>query len=201
MYSNCLFEAIKAKIKDPKNVYIFRVPKRFGGGATHFMWYDGKKYYHSVMTDRTNVKWYKKLWHNQEIKEIDEAIFNAFILNKISVLPVEKVRKTAKQLKLRIMNISGNYHHSTPHNPILPNIEDVEFLRKVFRKEPKFKVVKYFSISDRNMQILTYDELIKSINERVTLDWKIIGIYEEEFAPLYKRCCSFATADFLNGNE
>ena len=51
------------------------------------------------------------------------------------------------------------------------------------------------------MQILTYDELIKSINERVTLDWKIIGIYEEEFAPLYKRCCSFATADFLNGNE
>ena len=67
MYSNCLFEAIKAKIKDPKNVYIFRVPKRFGGGAIHFMWYDGKKYYHSVMTDRTNVKWYKKLWHNQEV--------------------------------------------------------------------------------------------------------------------------------------
>ena len=56
MYSNCLFEAIKAKIKDPKNVYIFRVPKRFSGGAIHFMWYDGKKYYHSVMTDRTNVK-------------------------------------------------------------------------------------------------------------------------------------------------
>ena len=61
--------------------------------------------------------------------------------------------------------------------------------------------VKYLSISDRDMQILTYDELIKSINERVTLDWKIIGIYEEEFTPLYKRCCSFATADFLNGNE
>ncbi len=50
MYSNCLFEAFKAKFKDPKNVYIFKVLKRFGGDATHFMWYNEKsaKYYHSV---------------------------------------------------------------------------------------------------------------------------------------------------------
>lgn len=197
MYSNCLFEALKAKIKDPKNVYIFRVPKRFGGGATHFMWYDGKKYYHSVMTNKTNIKWYKKLWHTQVIKSIDEAVFNSFILKKLNVLSIEQVRKTAKKLKLRIIGIPNNYQSSTPCDPVLPNLEDIEFLRKVLRKEPKFKVVKFFSRTDRDIQILTCDELIKSINE-VSLEWKIIGIYDEEFASLYENCCNFATATTLN---
>lgn len=38
-YSNCLFEAIKAKIKDPKNVKIHYLEKRITG-STHFYWYN-----------------------------------------------------------------------------------------------------------------------------------------------------------------
>lgn len=41
MYSNCLFEAIKAKIKDPKNVQIIYLPSRLNVyKGCHFMWTD-----------------------------------------------------------------------------------------------------------------------------------------------------------------
>ena len=47
MYSNCLFEAIKAKLKDPKNVRIHKVPAflnpNFKTPFPHFYWTNGDK--------------------------------------------------------------------------------------------------------------------------------------------------------------
>lgn len=47
MYSNCLFEAIKAKLKDPKNVKIHKVPAflnpNFKTPFPHFYWTKGDK--------------------------------------------------------------------------------------------------------------------------------------------------------------
>ena len=40
MYSNCLFEAIKAKIKDPKNVHIHILSPKLNNGDFHIYWYD-----------------------------------------------------------------------------------------------------------------------------------------------------------------
>lgn len=40
MYSNCLFEALKAKIKDPKNVQIHLVPPSLNHFDLHFYWVD-----------------------------------------------------------------------------------------------------------------------------------------------------------------
>ena len=45
MYSNCLVEAIKAKIKDPKAVRIIYLPKKWNNGARHFMWIKGVESY------------------------------------------------------------------------------------------------------------------------------------------------------------
>lgn len=42
MYSNCLFEAIKAKIKDPKNVHIHILSPKLNNGDFHIYWYDNK---------------------------------------------------------------------------------------------------------------------------------------------------------------
>lgn len=205
MYSNCLFEAIKAKIKDPKNVYIFRVPKRFGGGATHFMWYDSKtsKYYHSVAIDKdAHKKFFRKLWHNQKLKEVEETYFNAFILERLKIhgFSVKKVKKAAKKMHLRILKINNKYQNSNPnYGPNLPNSEEVNFLRKTFRKEPSFKVVKFYSRYDREMTIMTYDELVKCIlDEQMYVYWKFIGIDDEEFTWLYSPNCEYASADEIN---
>ncbi|MGN0729048.1 hypothetical protein [Treponema sp.] len=38
-YSNCLFEAVRAKIKDWKNIKIMFIPKKYNdSGSFHFMW-------------------------------------------------------------------------------------------------------------------------------------------------------------------
>ncbi len=44
MYSNCLIEALKAKIKDPKNVAIHKIPANLNncGGLPHFWWSVGE---------------------------------------------------------------------------------------------------------------------------------------------------------------
>lgn len=45
-YSNCLFEAIKAKLKNPKKTRILYIPARFNTSRCfHFMWTDGEKEY------------------------------------------------------------------------------------------------------------------------------------------------------------
>lgn len=45
-YSNCLIEALKAKIKNPKKIKITYVPPRKSTCfQSHFMWSDGKKDY------------------------------------------------------------------------------------------------------------------------------------------------------------
>ncbi len=75
MYSNCLFEAIKAKIKDPK-IKFFKVPYPIST-TNHYMWFDGKNYFHSVAYKPT---WYNHFWHKQFIKKVDEISFNHFVL-------------------------------------------------------------------------------------------------------------------------
>lgn len=45
MFSNCLIEAIKAKIKNPK-LKIKMIPPEVNNGVIHFYWTDGETVYH-----------------------------------------------------------------------------------------------------------------------------------------------------------
>ena len=57
-YSNCLIEAIKAKIKNPTNIKIMFVKPH------HFMWYEksSDKVYDFYQRD-TFQHWYQMVWH------------------------------------------------------------------------------------------------------------------------------------------
>ena len=48
MYSNCLIEAIKAKVRDPKAVRIIYLPKKWNNGVRHFMWVKNDKVYQTL---------------------------------------------------------------------------------------------------------------------------------------------------------
>lgn len=200
MYSNCLFEAIKAKIKDPKNVHIFLVPKNFGGGATHFMWFNEKtqKYYHSVATDLNS---YKKFWHkilhNHKIKEVDEALFNAFIYKRFCFSTMNERKKIAKKMHLRLAKINTDWQRSKPDNPKIPSENDIQFLKTVFKKEPKFKVVTLFSISERDLELLDYNKLL-ALSKTVDLKWRFLSLFEDDFDQFYANRCSYVDADSLN---
>lgn len=80
MYSNCLIEAIKAKIKDPKAVHIIYLPKKWNDGALHFMWVKDNKVYHYTHEESEKGG----LLFKGIVKEQDFETFEAFILYKLS---------------------------------------------------------------------------------------------------------------------
>lgn len=47
MYSNCLFEALKAKIKHPNTVQIIFLKRKVFGKYSHFMWKEADKVKHA----------------------------------------------------------------------------------------------------------------------------------------------------------
>ena len=65
-YSNCLFEAIKAKIRHPMSVKI-TVVKRSEAGCPHFMWSDGKNDFDfGVEKHLTGLQ---KIWFKGQIRK------------------------------------------------------------------------------------------------------------------------------------
>ena len=57
-YSNCLIEALKAKIKNPSNVVITYVP-RSEKGTPHFLWSDGVADFDFGVDER--LEWWQTL--------------------------------------------------------------------------------------------------------------------------------------------
>ena len=78
-FSNCLFEAIKAKLKDWKNIrIIFQKPH-------HFLWYNAKDkriydFYQSCMFKH----WYEMFWHKGYIYSWDYEAYKRWINSKKS---------------------------------------------------------------------------------------------------------------------
>jgi hypothetical protein len=67
-YSNCLIQAIKAKIKNPKKVKITYIsPFKNEIFCPHFMWSDGIDDYD--FTSNTISKWYQEYWFKGYIRK------------------------------------------------------------------------------------------------------------------------------------
>lgn len=80
-YSNCLFEAIKAKLKNPKNVHIHLIPKTLKK-RIHFYWYnleDNENYgVYSFITLNNSKQhiWFKGLINNESVEMWESFLYN-----------------------------------------------------------------------------------------------------------------------------
>ena len=67
-YSNCMLEAIKAKLKDWKNVKITYIPPKYNECyCPHFLWSDGINDYDFGI--ERYLKWYERFWFKGEIRK------------------------------------------------------------------------------------------------------------------------------------
>lgn len=75
MYSNCLIEAIKAKLKDPLNIKLGIIEPRINGGNLHFYWIDNKekRVYH--YKDPNNAKGLKTYFFPGKLSYYDDIDF------------------------------------------------------------------------------------------------------------------------------
>ena len=66
-YSNCLFEAIKTKIKHPVKTKIKYLPAHLNEVyCPHWMWHDGEYTYDFYRQGK--LKWYQFFWHKGYIR-------------------------------------------------------------------------------------------------------------------------------------
>lgn len=67
-YSNCMIEALKAKLKDWNNIKITYIPAKYNEIlCPHFLWSDGK-YDYDFGTNKY-LKWYERIWFYGEIRK------------------------------------------------------------------------------------------------------------------------------------
>lgn len=178
MYSNCLFEAIKAKIKDPKNVRIIKLPK-VASDRGHWGWTDGEYFYHSYNTNR---KWYNKWWHPSKTKKVEFYVFESFIFGYLNYTSLKYKKKNMKKLYLHTNDFISNEWQCSFPNPKsrnkLPKEADVKYLEKVLRNTA------YFKISKENTppMFVNYEQLIKLEG---VFHWKWVSILDEDFESIY----------------
>lgn len=102
MYSNCLFEALKAKIKDPKNVKVLFIPPSINKNRIHFCWSDENKIY-SYVDPKAKPTTKISLGFNGELKIYDKKYFEGLIIMRMynAKYSIKKAVKTAKKLGLK----------------------------------------------------------------------------------------------------
>lgn len=184
MRSNCLIEALKARMSNP-NVTIFRVP-RVMSKIRHYMWFDGKDYAHFALTG--TYKWYKALWFEGHFKKINEVVFNRFALQYLCFVDVEERIKIGKKLRLKVVNIfSKDWQRCADYTDDedlagydgyanLPAKEDIDFLSKVTGTTVLIKVAK-----NKSLELLTFDEVLKLKQNKESFSFKVLGPLDDDF--------------------
>lgn len=101
MYSNCLIEAIRAKLKDPKNIHIHLYPPSLNRYCLHFYWIDEmeNKVCEYCVSDPKPFDRFKILFKS-EVKRRSRALFERRTYEKMKSKgwPLSKQIKIAKRL-------------------------------------------------------------------------------------------------------
>lgn len=176
-YSNCLFEAIKAKLKDPKNIKIIALPKSLL--QRHYAWTDGKTVTHAFRRDagvRCNLLFVPKF------KTVSIETFTRWILGNTK--DINELQKYAQKWNLPICNIQGVLNSPTytdDENVFIgdPKVtqEEYKVLEKSFGFQPQVKIFK-----DQKMKVVSYEEYLQ---EEGTFVWRFLTPFDPDFKYLH----------------
>lgn len=97
--SNCLLEAIKAKIKDPKRISIHMIPLKLNYNRLHFYWTDSENFYHYISSNPRNVLWFEGVY-----KVYDSELFNKIMICRMEQLNWNAEQKTKAAKRLGMQN-------------------------------------------------------------------------------------------------
>lgn len=175
MKSNCLFEALKAKLRNPKGVKMFKVPKELNDN-THFMWREGDFYYHAY------IKNYDKFHFlfDFKIKKIPAYVFESFAIDLIQFQNEKIKRRVAKTTALKFAEMKNEWGWCIVkyRSKCLPKQSDLTYYEKVLRQPLKFKICQ-----NGEMKTMTLKEMKKIKDD---FEWKFIGLFDPDFDRVYR---------------
>lgn len=102
MISNCLIEAIKAKIKDPVNVHIHVLSPRLNDGELHIYWFDDKDnhIYHFTYLDENSCS----LLFKGKISCHNVKIFESKLYSRMNALKWSVEQQKSYAIKKGFLN-------------------------------------------------------------------------------------------------
>lgn len=156
-YSNCLIEAVKAKLRDPEHIRIIMIRPHVVTKDCHFAWTDGEYFYHAYGHNR---KWWARYWYKPIIKKVPLIVFESFVCDKLKGEPIEYQKKVLKELGIHLADIpytSCDRWCWLLGEKDLPKEEDVRYLEKLYRGKVFIKVVTV----EKGMKVVTYEQLLK----------------------------------------
>ena len=89
MKSNCLFEAIKAKIKDPQNITIHILSPKLNNGELHVYWFDKKDnhiYHYTYLDEDSCYFFFEGKISSHNIKLFESKLYSRMKTLNWSVL-------------------------------------------------------------------------------------------------------------------
>lgn len=82
-YSNCLVEAIKAKLKNKSVKIFFCKPQTINSfQLCHFMWTDGKADYDFSDKGIEDLPWYRSFWFKGAIRKFDLGFASRYSMQR-----------------------------------------------------------------------------------------------------------------------
>ncbi|MGN0728067.1 hypothetical protein [Treponema sp.] len=200
MYSNCLIEAVKAKIKDPKNVQIIRLPKELNSGKTHFMWIKNDYVYHAF---KKNTK-ESDFWFEYKIKKVPITIFQRWMLGQIT--SSKNLKEYANKFNLPLNGLKGihSYEFLSTDEKCLFYEENFDWseveavydeVKKVMKKEPQIKLI---DLGTKTMSIVSFEELKQY---KGNFRYKFLTPYDEDFESMYLFSANLEKSNILETYE
>ena len=199
-YSNCLLEAIKAKLKNPKNVKVLYIPRGFNTGNQfgHFVWTnnildpEGRFYFEfCAMNKKHNHFWFKGAVSGTKRTEIHRMLNIALARNK-------KIRKLEYKFgfkfnqghyeKLQKYISECDWQYVDEELAPLPDVSKfpgfIDFKTKFFRYEPTSlspKILGHIKDSDTYKNYY-FDKNGSLITNGDKIDWWRWDFYKEPSA-------------------
>ena len=195
-YSNCLLEAIKAKLKNPKNVKVLCIPRGFNiDDGVHFIWEDktldpNNEYYFEFCSPsrKHSPYWFKGTVSRTKRVDIHRMMNLVLARSKKLRSLEETFGMKFNQGKVdKVMSAIGDYdwHIVDEEFEPLPNLKDaperLSFTPKAHKYEPtelKPKIMGY--IKDKNCyMIFDFDESGEVITNGEKIDWWKWEMYKD----------------------
>lgn len=95
MKSNCLIEAIKAKLKDPQNIQIHVLSPKLNNGEFHIYWFDKKDnhiYHYTYLDEDSCYFWFEGKISCHNVKLFESKLYSR--MNKLN-WSIDKQKKYA----------------------------------------------------------------------------------------------------------
>lgn len=167
MKSNCLLEAVKAKIKNPKNVKIISIDKYISRGGRHFLWIDTEKQTVSHACWKTEK--HNRIWYEAKVVTISLKDFQRFLVERAFRVYENDNKKALAYLKkwnIPFLDIAGvtscpMISREDEIEPFEPTQKDYDILKDFFETDIPVKVLKEDENEKLRITYITFEELLK----------------------------------------